>query len=182
MSSFFLFLQVLAHFFIFFKIGRSFNEKVNMRPNAHMAISIVFLQALLAMAGSLYFSNYGDPISNFMAGDFFPTDGGFPPCHLCWWARILMYPIVVIGLVGIWVRDYSGALRYALTLSIPGIVLEAYHYALQKFDISTAEFCTLDNPCVAMSVDYFGFITIPFLCLVAFFVIFLVSLWGLKKS
>lgn len=92
-----------------------------------------------------------------------------------------MYPIVVISLVGLWNGD-SGALRYCLALAFPGLLLEIYHYGLQKYDIATSEFCTFDNPCTAMSVDYFGFVTIPFMCLVAFLIIVIFSLWGMKKS
>ena len=147
--------------------------------NAQTALSLIFLQALVAMLGSLYYSNFGDPVANLEAGNLFP-DKGFDPCNLCWWGRILMYPIVVISFWGLWKKDY-GSFKYIITLAIPGTGLELYHYYLQKFDVATSEFCTFDNPCTAMSVDYFGFMTIPFLCLVAFLVILILSLWGSKK-
>ncbi|MFQ5409937.1 MAG: disulfide bond formation protein B, partial [Anaerolineales bacterium] len=41
--------------------------------------------ALSAMLGSLYFSEVA----------------GFVPCKLCWYQRILMYPLTLITLVGI---------------------------------------------------------------------------------
>ena len=34
-------------------------------------LRIIFVQACLAMLGSLYFSNFGDPIANIAAGSLF---------------------------------------------------------------------------------------------------------------
>jgi len=147
--------------------------------NHQTALKIIFIQALVATLGSLYYSNFGDPVADIANGTLFEGKG-FEPCRLCWWARIFMYPIVVISGLGLIMKD-KNALKYIITLAIPGLALEAYHYALQKFDITTSETCTLANPCTALSVDYFGFITIPFLCFVAFAVILGVGWKGMKK-
>jgi len=127
----------------------------------------IFLVALASMLGSLYFSNFGDPVENFQLSVFWIYGYGFEPCHLCWWARILMYPIVPISLVGYLKRD-KNMTNYILPLAIPGIFLELYHYILQKSHIGNPFGCTDANPCEAMSVNYLGFITIPFLALVGF--------------
>lgn len=146
-------------------------RKVNTPDFPVWLVGGVFLQSLLAMMGSLYYSNYGDPIKNiFEYGEFFPWGEGLEPCQLCWWARILMYPIVALSLVALWRRD-KNIFYYVLPLSVLGTILEIYHYMLQKFPIDTSFGCTAANPCSALKVDYFGFITIPFLCLVAFVVI-----------
>lgn len=57
------------------------------------------LQAVLAMLGSLYFSNFGDPLAGLFAGE------GFDPCDLCRWGRILMYPLVPISLYAIFAKE-----------------------------------------------------------------------------
>ncbi len=138
---------------------------------SYLFSGIGFVQALVATFGSLYFSNYGDPIKNiFEYGEVFPWGEGFDPCLLCYWARILMYPILVISLAGLLKKDRKFT-DYVLFLSVPGIFLESYHYALQKLPIDTSLGCTAAVPCSALSVDYLGFITIPFLCLTAFVVI-----------
>jgi len=145
---------------------------------------LIFLQALLAMLGSLYFSNFGDPVENFKMGVFWLYGYGFDPCQLCWWARILMYPIVPISLVGILRKDPNFT-SYILPLALPGIFLEGFHYLLQKSSIDNPFACTGANPCSALYVDYLGFITIPFLCLVAFLVIIGLCLYHrslVKKS
>lgn len=143
-------------------------------------LHIIFVQALLATLGSLYYGRYGDPVLNVMSGDVFNPANGFSPCTLCRYARILMYPLTLISLVGI-IKKSSDAVDYMIPAVWLGIILELYHYALQKFPISTSSFCTKMNPCNALQVDYFGFITIPFLCLVAFVVIAIV-IFLIKKA
>lgn len=100
---------------------------------------------------------------------------------MCWWARILMYPIVWFSLWAL-IRKDRKIVTVIQWISGAGILLETYHYLLQKTTfIKTTAFCTLQNPCSALQVDYFGIITIPFLCLIAFIVIF-VSCWIVKSN
>jgi disulfide bond formation protein DsbB len=126
--------------------------------------------SLLAVFGSLYFSNFGDPVKNLMDGVLFDSSRAFEPCHFCWWARILMYPILPISIVGIWKQDKQ-FISYILPLAFIGLPLTLYHYALQMLPIETSAFCTLANPCNALQVAYFDIITIPFLGLTAFCII-----------
>lgn len=142
---------------------------------------LIFAQALVAMLGSLYFSNFGDPIDNLRLGVFWLYGYGFEPCQLCWWARILMYPIVALSLVGA-LKKAKDLHHYIVPLAIPGLLLEIYHYTLQKTNISNPFGCTGDNPCSAMSVNYAGFITIPLLCLTAFAIILLLCWWHRKLT
>ncbi len=139
----------------------------------------IFLQALVATLGSLYFSTYGDPVANLMSGRLFPTSGGFEPCELCWFGRILMYPLVLISGVALLKEDRKFT-DYVLPLSIPGLALGFYHYGLQKFAFPNPFRCTAANPCSALQVDYLGFITIPFLEFVAFTVITGLAIWQVK--
>ena len=127
----------------------------------------IFVQALVATAGSLYFSTFGEPMANLANGNFFPPHSGFTPCLLCWFARILMYPVVILSYVGMAKKDKHFT-DYILPLAVLGIVLESYHYALQKLPIQSLFGCSLENPCSALQVNYFGFMTIPFLALIAF--------------
>lgn len=138
----------------------------------------IFLQSLVAMLGSLYYSTFGDPVVNFAAGKLFQLEG-LTPCELCWYARILMYPIVFISYVGIAKKDRHFT-DYLIPLVALGIPLELYHYAIQKLPIPTFFTCSSVNPCNALQVNYFGFITIPFLALTAFLI--LAVLIGLNMS
>ncbi|PIV90802.1 disulfide bond formation protein B [Candidatus Gracilibacteria bacterium CG17_big_fil_post_rev_8_21_14_2_50_48_13] len=147
-----------------------------MRSPKQLTVQIfIFIQALFAMLGSLYYSNFGDPVKNIAQGFLFHGEGGLEPCHLCWWARILMYPLVFISAMGLIKKD-NRFTDYILPLAIPGFILEVYHYLTQKVFTQSFFECGTVNPCSAtQAVDYFGFITIPFLCFTAFGVIIILS-------
>lgn len=116
---------------------------------------IALLQAIVATLGSLYFSEIAHLI----------------PCVLCWYQRILMYPLVVIIAVGILKKD-KYLPYYVLPLSITGLLIAIYHYLLQMGVIpESAAPCVAGISCASRLVEWFGFITIPFLSLVAFAVI-----------
>lgn len=115
---------------------------------------LAFGAALTAMLGSLYYSEIA----------------GFVPCTLCWYQRILMYPLTLIILVGIIKQDeYLPA--YVLPFSITGMGVSAYHYLTQLGLISHSAACSVGVPCNLRYVNYFGFVTIPFMALTAFVMI-----------
>ncbi|MBO8156204.1 MAG: disulfide bond formation protein B [Bacillaceae bacterium] len=125
---------------------------------------IAWGQALMATLGSLFFSEI-------ML---------FVPCKLCWIQRILMYPLVIIYGAAIVKKNAQIALP-GLMLAIMGIPVAAYHYITQKMDVAgTDSFCGL-VPCTTEYINYFGFITIPFLSFVAFTVIVFVHTLALKE-
>lgn len=137
-----------------------------MRPIVYLRIILV--QAILAMSGSLYFSNFGDPIGNMSKGDLW-GGVGFEPCHLCWWARILMYPLVWITLIGLLRKDVKIAYTI-LPISLVGVGLTTYHYIIQYVNSLNVFTCAPGNPCTL--IDWkIGFITIPALARIAFVVI-----------
>ena len=130
------------------------------------SILAAWLLALTATIGSLFFSERM----------------GFIPCTLCWYQRILMYPLVFLLGVAFY-RNDKKIYVYALPLSIIGICVSSYHYALQKIP-SLQEFsaCTSGVPCSGQYINWFGFVTIPFLALLAFVMItvFMLVLWKQK--
>jgi disulfide bond formation protein DsbB len=116
------------------------------------APAAAFLVALVAMLGSLYYSEVR----------------GFIPCTLCWYQRILMYPLVAILLAGLIRRD-PGVAAYVLPLSLLGILVAAYHYSLQLgLWGGQSAACRVGVPCSGRYINWLGFITIPFQALVAF--------------
>ncbi len=146
---------------------------------------IILFQSWLATIGSLYYGRYGDPLKNFYSWQWFNAANGFTPCELCWFARILMYPILV--LIIIWIRKKDEwVVDYILPLSGLGIVLEAYQYYFQMTNSNELVKAFMCNgvpgvSCAATDVIYGWFITIPFLCLAAFIVIFVSALvWKMR--
>lgn len=115
--------------------------------------SIAWLQAFLAMIGSLYFSEIQH----------------LPPCLLCWYQRIVMYPLVVILAVGILRNDKKNLPYYVLPLSIIGWCIALYQVLLQaKILPDSIAPCTTGVSCTTVYGLWLGFITIPMLSLAAF--------------
>ncbi|USN57075.1 MAG: hypothetical protein H6766_01005 [Candidatus Peribacteria bacterium] len=143
---------------------------------------VIIIQALLALIGSLYYSTFGDPVYNLTMGyGLFPTmlGAGLPPCDICRYVRILLYPFVWFGGYALWAKDH-GLARVVLGVSVVGILLEIYQYYLQLSG-SEGAFCTSGVSCADMTVAYGGWITIPLLALVAFVVTGFAA-WRITKS
>lgn len=147
-----------------------------------LRLRVIFIQALIATLGSLYLGFFGDPVENFFTGQLFNRDNGFSVCDLCRYARILMYPLVLISGVAL-IRGDRQVIRYMFPSVILWLILEILHYTAQMvpwFDIGAT--CTAANPCMAFYVQYFGFLTIPGLCLLAFLIIFGAMLIGRQSN
>jgi disulfide bond formation protein DsbB len=117
------------------------------KPDRRHAALVV---AAVATAGSLYFS----------------IGLGLVPCDLCWYQRILMYPLVPFIAVGLW-RDDALA-PYVLPLSAGGFGVAAYHNYLQMTPATGS--CTGEVPCGVVQYSFQG-VTIPQMSLVAFGII-----------
>ena len=146
---------------------------------------IILIQVILAVFGSLYYGRYGDIVKDFINGSMFHRWNGYIPCELCRFARILMYPILPISII--WIYNKSKEyVNYIIPLSIIWILLELYQYYFQMVNNKgtvKAVICWANTwaNCAATDVIYLWFITIPFLCLLAFVVI-LISCYFIKKS
>jgi len=115
-------------------------------------VFVIWLVSLLAMLGSLFF---GEVM-------------GLPPCALCWYQRIAMYPLVVISSVGLLTRDRR-VTSYLWPFVIAGLALVLYHnllyYHLIPQEITP---CARGVSCTDRQIEWLGFITIPLLALGAF--------------
>jgi disulfide bond formation protein DsbB len=120
--------------------------------NSRLNLYISFIFSLSATFGSLYFSEIL----------------GYPPCVLCWYQRICMYPLVLIFGAAIWTED-SQFLKYTLPLSFLGLGIAIYHNLLYYGVIpDSITPCTQGISCTSRQVEYLGFITIPLLSLMSF--------------
>ncbi|WP_416841107.1 disulfide bond formation protein B [Haloferax sp. DFSO52] len=115
------------------------------------------LVALGATAGSLYFS----------------LGLGLTPCDLCWYQRILMYPLVVVlGVAAI--EDRGSVWKTVLPLSLGGVALASYHTYLQ---VAPGATCTVGGPCADILYPMVGgMLTIPRLSLIAFSLLTLLTI------
>jgi len=118
---------------------------------------LAWLTSIVAMLGSLYFSEIR----------------GFIPCELCWYQRILMYPLVLILGIGTFQNDTT-VKKFALPMALIGWCISFYHYLIQKIPgFAEIKPCVNGVPCNAQYINWIGFVTIPFLALTAFSIIIL---------
>jgi disulfide bond formation protein DsbB len=65
-----------------------------------------------------------------------------------------------------------------LPFSVTGIGVSTYHYLLQKTDLfASSAVCDTGIPCTTTWINLFGFMTIPFLALLAFLTISFMGLF-----
>jgi disulfide bond formation protein DsbB len=107
--------------------------------------------AVVAMAGSLWFSE----------------GAHFPPCELCWYQRIAMYPLAVVLPVAAW-RGDRAVRPYAILLASIGLAVSAWHNLIETFPSLDTGGCDPTNPCTLRWVEGLGFWTIPRMAAVAF--------------
>ena len=103
-----------------------------------------------------------------MGSLFFSVVMDLPPCSLCWYQRVFMFPLALVLLMGLFPADPKVA-RYALPLSAAGGLVALYHLLLQVGVIpERAAPCTQGVSCSDVDLVVFGFVSIPMLSLVAF--------------
>ncbi|MGK2852441.1 MAG: disulfide oxidoreductase [Candidatus Limnocylindrales bacterium] len=124
------------------------------RAIAPNALGMAWFVAVLATAGSLYFSEVAN----------------FEPCTLCWYQRIAMYPLVIVLGIAAARRERAGAV-YAAVLAAMGALISLYHIVLEWFPALDSGACDPDNPCTLLWFRVFGFISLPTLALAAFLLI-----------
>lgn len=111
-----------------------------------------WLLAATATAGSLFFSSVMD----------------LPPCVLCWYQRIALFPLVLILAVGLFPFD-ARVVRYALPLALAGWVVAGYHNLVYLgFIPERLQPCSQGVSCSERNLDLFGFVSIPLLSLAGF--------------
>ncbi|MGO4888535.1 disulfide oxidoreductase [Anaerobacillus sp. MEB173] len=99
---------------------------------------------------------------------FFSEVIGYIPCELCWYQRIVMYPLVVILGIAV-VRKDAKQYIYVLPIASIGFVISFYHYLIQKVPAFASNSISCGViPCTTQYINWAGFITIPFLALSAF--------------
>lgn len=135
-----------------------------MNKRLENSLIVIFTVSIIALFGSLYYSEVR----------------GFVPCTYCWYQRILMYPIVLISAIALVQKNAHIALTTAIFAFI-GSGFSLYHYGIQKLAFlgDNAPSCGSVS-CTGQYVNYFGFITIPLLALIAFLLIAITSLFMMK--
>jgi disulfide bond formation protein DsbB len=120
------------------------------------AIFLSFLVAFAATFGSLFYSQIA----------------GFPPCVLCWWQRIFLYPQTLLLFTAFIKKDENMRL-HAMVLSGVGALIALYHTFIQFGGASLVP-CSATGPsCTVLYFLEYGYITIPTMSLTAFVLLLL---------
>jgi disulfide bond formation protein DsbB len=118
---------------------------------------LAFVVAAVATGGSLFFSEIAH----------------FPPCELCWYQRICMYPLSITTLFAAVHNDHRFA-RYLLPFPVFGAGVSIYHLLVENGVVTQAQACLLSAPggCATKWINEFGYVTIPTLALTGFVLAF----------
>ncbi|MBI1864116.1 disulfide bond formation protein B [Candidatus Woesebacteria bacterium] len=137
---------------------------IKIKPKTFLYVAWIF--AIVSVLGSLYFSEIAH----------------FPPCILCWYQRIFMYPLAILIPVGILKKD-KNLPYYVLPLTIIGGLIAIYHNLLYWNIIPEAYTpCAAGISCTTRFIEWFGFVTIPFLSFCSFLVIAICMKLYLKST
>ena len=118
---------------------------------APKGLALAALVALVSTLGSLYLSEIAH----------------FPPCRLCWFQRVAMYPIVVVAGVGAIRRDANAKLTAAILAGL-GACVSTWHLLVERYPTLEGTSCELNNPCSIKWVEQWGYLTIPAMALSGF--------------
>lgn len=107
---------------------------------------------------------------------------GMTPCQLCWYQRILMFPLAVILGMAAFGNDRRGAV-YGLPLALGGVAAAGYHTALVAGWVPQWWIpCGTGPSCSDQKLVILGDIQIPWLSLLAFTAIAALLLVYLRKT
>lgn len=126
-------------------------------------LNLIFLVAITGTAISLYFSEFME----------------LAPCDLCWYQRVLFYPILIVSIVALITKDRKVD-KYILPMALLGIPIALYHHLLKVtnwFEKDTV-FCNEFGACADIDWELWtgSGITIPLLALVGFSTIAIIIL------
>ncbi|MBX2994888.1 MAG: disulfide bond formation protein B [Bdellovibrionaceae bacterium] len=128
---------------------------MNKTFNPQILLQLMFLVTVVATGGSLYFSEVLK----------------LPPCVLCWYQRICMYPLALILGTALWSDDTRFA-RYSFPFSVIGLAISLYHCLLYYEILSESIIpCQQGVSCTTKQIAVFGFMSIPLMSLTAFLIL-----------
>ena len=138
-------------------------------PTDTAAWTLIFLAWLVAAVSTLGALFLGEVMN-------------LPTCVLCWYQRIFMFPLALILPIGLVPFDRN-VVRYALPLALIGGGIAIFHQLLAAGIIpENMKPCTQGMPCSQTVIQWFGFVTIPLLSLIAFSTIIALLLAAYRRG
>ncbi|MGR5874018.1 disulfide oxidoreductase [Bacillus pacificus] len=122
--------------------------------------------SFIATLGSLYFSEIMK----------------FEPCVLCWYQRIFMYPFVLwLGIAVVKKTIASQIILYQSQVSVLVFLYITMQFKRSQHFQLPGQLCGR-VPCTGEYINWFGFVTIPFLALIGFITIAVCSFIVIKNK
>jgi disulfide bond formation protein DsbB len=122
---------------------------------APQSVLLAWIVATVTTLGSLYYSEHA----------------GFVPCELCWYQRILMYPLVIVLGVA-WIRRDAKVWMTALVFVVLGAPLSLYHWLVERVPaFAESSSCSVSVPCTAPWFEKLGFVTLAWMAMSSFLLI-----------
>lgn len=127
-------------------------------------LSFGFLLSLSAVLGSIFLSEVAK----------------YPPCELCWYQRIFMFPQPIILGIAMLKNDYQAKL-YSVVLALIGLLIAIYHILIQNGQLVSPCSNQVVN-CSLKQFVYFGYVTIPVMSATAFILLIILALPGMIRK
>lgn len=125
------------------------------RAVAPQSVAFAWVVATVTTLGSLYYSEHA----------------GFIPCELCWYQRIVMYPLVIVLGVAALRRDRAVWIT-TLGFVVIGAPLSLYHWLVERVPaFAESSSCSAIAPCSAPWFERLGFVTLAWMAMSAFLLI-----------
>ena len=122
---------------------------------AAQAVLLAWIVAIVTTLGSLYYSEHA----------------GFVPCELCWYQRIVMYPLVIVLGVA-WLRRDQKVWLTVLPFAVIGAPLSLYHWLVERVPaFAESSSCSITVPCTAPWFEKLGFVTLAWMAMSSFLLI-----------
>jgi disulfide bond formation protein DsbB len=119
------------------------------------ALLLAWIVAVVTTLGSLYYSEHA----------------GFIPCELCWYQRIVMYPLVIVLGVA-WLRRDRKVWITGLVFVALGAPLSLYHWLVERVpSFASTSSCSLDVPCTSPWFEKLGYVTLAWMAMSSFLLI-----------
>jgi disulfide bond formation protein DsbB len=129
------------------------------------AVLLAWIVALVCTLGSLYYSEHA----------------GFVPCELCWYQRIVMYPLVIVLGVA-WLRRDDNGWITALPFVVIGVPLSLYHWLVERVpSFASTTSCSIETPCTTPWFEKLGYVTLAWMAMSGFLLIGVLLVCSIRR-
>jgi disulfide bond formation protein DsbB len=116
-----------------------------------------------------------------LASLYFSDVRNLEPCHLCWYQRIAIYPLVIFLGIAAW-RQFFKIIPFVLPLVLVGLLISIYQVLIQEIPgWQPIEICGAGPSCTSKVVIGLGFLTIPMLAVLGFLILTILLIWTWKS-